>query len=129
MWSWCVRSIVFALIIGTVAAQYEVQNCPVEDSAFELVTGWMYSAPQDILETRAGTLQLAECIDACKSNLSCLAINFETGLCVLFKSQVGERSGESGKDSLSQSNYCVIKDQKSNFYSLDEQTAGFEGKI
>jgi len=93
MWLWCVQSLVFTLIISTANAQYEVQNCPVEDSTFELVTGWMYSAPQDILETRAGTLQLAECIDACKSNLSCLAINFETGLCVLFRSQVGEKSG------------------------------------
>jgi hypothetical protein len=86
--------IVVTIVMGQVSAQYEVTNCPVEDSTFELVTGWMYSSPQDILETRAGTLQLAECIEACKTNQSCLAINFETGLCVLFKSQVRDRIGK-----------------------------------
>jgi len=83
-----------AILIGMASAQYSVVNCPAEDATFELVTGWMYSAPHDILETRAGTLQLAECVEACKLNLSCQAVNFETGLCVLFKSQVGEKSGK-----------------------------------
>lgn len=82
-----------AILIGVTTAQYSAVNCPVEDATFELITGWMYSAPQDILETRAGTLQLAECVEACKQNLSCQAVNFETGLCVLFKSQVGDKSG------------------------------------
>lgn len=92
MWSRAVFVLVH-VVLGVVA-QYDVTNCPVEDATFELVTGWMYSSPQDILETRAGTLQLAECIEACKSNQSCLAVNFETGLCVLFKSQVKDRTGK-----------------------------------
>lgn len=30
-----------------------------------------------------GTLQLTDCIDQCRTNSSCKAVNFETGLCVL----------------------------------------------
>jgi len=90
--------VVLALLVTSGAllahGQYDVHNCPLEDSTFELVTGWMYSAPKDILETRAGTLQLAECINACKSNATCLGLNFETGLCVLFKSQVRDDKGK-----------------------------------
>lgn len=92
--SWVGLFFVVASALSLAAGQYEVGNCPVEDSTFELVTGWMYSSPQDILETRAGTLQLGECVDACKANKSCMAINFETGLCVLFGSQVGDRTGK-----------------------------------
>lgn len=92
---WCLTSgFALAILAGMASAQYSVVNCPAEDATFELVTGWMYSAPNDILETRAGTLQLAECVDACKLNLSCQAVNFETGLCVLFKSQVGDKEGK-----------------------------------
>ena len=79
---------------GIVNAQYDVNNCPAVDSTFELITGWMYSAPQDILETRAGTLQLPDCLNACRNNQSCQAVNFETGLCVLFRSQAGEKEGK-----------------------------------
>lgn len=75
-------------------AQYRVENCPPVDSTFELVTGWMYSAPQSILETKAGVLQLPDCLSACKNNATCQALNFETGLCVLFKSQAGDNKGK-----------------------------------
>lgn len=88
-------SVVVLLSLLTVArSQYRVENCPPVDSTFELVTGWMYSAPQNILETKAGVLQLPDCLSACKNNVSCQALNFETGLCVLFKSQAGDRKGE-----------------------------------
>ena len=30
-----------------------------------------------------GTLQLTDCIEQCRTNATCKAINFETGLCVL----------------------------------------------
>lgn len=97
----CLTSgIALAILAGMVSAQYSVVDCPAEDATFELITGWMYSAPTDILETRAGTLQLAECVDACRQNLSCQAVNFETGLCVLFKSQVGEGKGQYKKNTL-----------------------------
>ncbi|CAG7820247.1 unnamed protein product [Allacma fusca] len=86
-----VNVVVLTIIFHVVSAQYDVTNCPPLDSTFELVTGWMYSAPQDILETRAGTLQLADCLNPCRANQSCQAVNFETGLCVLFKSQAGDR--------------------------------------
>ena len=85
------------LLKGT-GAQYDVTNCPPVDSTFELVTGWMYSSPSDILETKAGTLQLAECLNACRQNQSCQAVNFETGLCVLFRSQAADRAGEIERD-------------------------------
>lgn len=32
-----------------------------------------------------GTVQLTECLNICRQNSSCLAINFETGFCVLLQ--------------------------------------------
>lgn len=32
-----------------------------------------------------GTIQLNDCLNLCRANSSCLAINFETGLCVLLQ--------------------------------------------
>lgn len=52
---------------------------------FELSTGFIYK-PTNTLETLAmmpSTLQLTDCLDHCLQNSSCLAINFEMGLCVL----------------------------------------------
>ena len=60
---------------------------------FELVTGQVYTAPDDMLDSRPGTLMLTDCIDLCRSNSSCRAANFETGLCVLFSSSAREFPG------------------------------------
>lgn len=62
------------------------------DVAFELITGFVYSSADDIIDSKIGTLQLGECIDFCKQSPQCQALNFETGLCVLFKTAAGENS-------------------------------------
>ncbi|MPC15181.1 hypothetical protein E2C01_007965 [Portunus trituberculatus] len=70
-----------------------IATCQGKES-FELITGFVYSASaEDIIASRVGTLLLSECLDLCRANSLCKAINFETGLCVLFKSAVEERSG------------------------------------
>jgi len=56
------------------------------DTTFELMTGYVFTSPTEILDTRPDTLQLADCIEFCRANAVCRALNFETGLCVLFKS-------------------------------------------
>jgi len=59
---------------------------------FELITGFVYSSADDIIESNIGALQLSECLAQCKKNAECLALNFETGLCVLFKTRAGDNS-------------------------------------
>lgn len=60
-------------------------HCPNGLLTFELATGYIYR-PSSALETLTmmpSTLQLTDCLDYCLHNSSCLAINFEVGLCVL----------------------------------------------
>ncbi|XP_049790109.1 uncharacterized protein LOC126195525 [Schistocerca nitens] len=62
------------------------EECDPELAGFELVTGYVFSAPSDLLDSLPGTLMLTDCLDACQANESCRAVNYETGLCVLFSS-------------------------------------------
>jgi len=78
-------------------------GCEESDVEFELITGFVYSNADDIIESNIGALQMAECLQQCRANVQCRALNFETGLCVLFKSQSGENS-----DSLSASQFPVF---------------------
>ncbi|KAL7647956.1 UNVERIFIED_CONTAM: hypothetical protein RMT77_001572 [Armadillidium vulgare] len=71
----------------------EITNCPVEQISFELVTGFVYSAPADMLDSQPGTLMLTDCIDMCRKNKSCMSVNYETGLCVLFASSADMHPG------------------------------------
>lgn len=76
------------------AAQAGGFNCAAKDVHFELVTGYVYTAPDDMLDSRPGTLMLTDCIDLCRRNATCKSANFETGLCVLFGSSEQEVPGE-----------------------------------
>ena len=67
---------------------------PQDQVHVELVTGKVYTAPEDMLDSRPGTLMLTDCIDLCLSNSSCNAANFETGLCVLFSSSAQQYPGQ-----------------------------------
>lgn len=40
-----------------------------------------------------GTLMLTDCLEACQANESCGAVNYETGLCVLFSSNSDKLPG------------------------------------
>lgn len=54
---------------------------------FELSTGFIYKpASAETLAMMPSTLQLTDCLGYCLHNSSCLAINFEMGLCVLLSS-------------------------------------------
>ena len=68
-------------------------NCPEDSVTFELITGYVYSAPADMLDSQPGTLMLTDCIQTCRQNASCQSINYETGLCVLFSSNADSTPG------------------------------------
>lgn len=69
-------------------------DCTPENTGFELVTGFVFSSPVDLLDSQPGTLMLADCLEACRLNSSCRAANYETGLCVLFSADSDHRPGE-----------------------------------
>ena len=68
--------------------------CDEKDTHFELVTGYVYTAPDDMLDSRPGTLMLTDCIELCRRNATCKSANFETGLCVLFGSSAQDFPGK-----------------------------------
>lgn len=68
-------------------------DCSPESTGFELVTGFVFSSPADLLDSQPGTLMLADCLEACRLNSSCRAANYETGLCVLFSADSDHRPG------------------------------------
>ncbi|EDW83728.1 uncharacterized protein Dwil_GK13522 [Drosophila willistoni] len=88
------------------------EDCEPDMIGFELITGYVLSAPSKQLETLPGTLMLTDCLEACQGNESCSAVNYETGLCVMFRSTADQLPG-----SLSRSQYPVftVYAQKSCF--------------
>ena len=72
----------------------QVDECPDDQVSFEMVTGYVYTAPADMLDSQPGTLMLTDCIDTCRRNASCQSINYETGLCVLFASNADGGEGK-----------------------------------
>lgn len=63
--------------------------------SFELSTGFIYKpAASETLATLPSTLQLTDCLGYCLQNSSCLAINFEMGLCVLLSSSVKNNASQ-----------------------------------
>lgn len=69
------------------------RDCRLEDVHFEMMTGYVYSAPGEIMVTSPGVLLLRDCLEQCRRNDSCRAINFETGLCVLFSGSYTDQPG------------------------------------
>lgn len=62
-------------------------NCSSGLLTFELATGYIYKPSSvETLAMMPSTLQLTDCLSYCLQNGSCLAINFEMGLCVLLSS-------------------------------------------
>lgn len=68
------------------SAGTRLEDCDPEMMGFELVTGYVFTAPDDLLDSIPGTLMLTDCLEACQGNESCRSVNYETGLCVLFSS-------------------------------------------
>ncbi|XP_062536166.1 uncharacterized protein LOC134205176 [Armigeres subalbatus] len=73
--------------------EYTDEDCDPDFVAFELVTGYVFSAPNKLLDSIPGTLMLTDCLEACQSNDSCASVNYETGLCVLFSSNSDKLPG------------------------------------
>ena len=48
-------------------------------------------------DTRTGVLHLEDCIAGCRANASCLSVNYETGLCVMFDSSAELKPGKKGE--------------------------------
>ncbi|KAJ8981761.1 hypothetical protein NQ317_002355 [Molorchus minor] len=61
-----------------------LDECDPEMIGFELITGNVFSAPGNVLDSIPGTLMLTDCLETCQGNESCQSVNYETGLCVLF---------------------------------------------
>jgi len=85
----CIFVVQNLFVINTVSGY----SCPIRDEAFELVTGFVFTSPNSILDTKPGVLKLEECIEACNLNSTCLSVNYETGLCVLFSSSADQTPG------------------------------------
>lgn len=69
---------------STAASHTDSSACPSGLLTFELSTGFIYKpSSAETLDMKPSTLQLTDCLDYCLHNASCLAINFEMGLCVL----------------------------------------------
>ena len=86
----------YLLLILLSSAVHKAESaCTGSESVhFELVTGQVYTAPTDMLDSRPGTLMLTDCIELCLSNSTCQSANFETGLCVLFSSSAQSSPGK-----------------------------------
>lgn len=102
------------LVVFLVSAidQGWTQKCSNRDIGFELITGmlfrlwskqfttsffcpgYVFTAPEFILDTSPGVLLLEECLLLCHRNTSCFSINYETGLCVLFTSSAEVNPGK-----------------------------------
>ncbi|XP_022919452.1 uncharacterized protein [Onthophagus taurus] len=60
-----------------------IESCDQDMIGFELITGYVFSAPPNAMST-FNTVMLTDCLEMCAGNDSCQAVNFETGLCILF---------------------------------------------
>ncbi|XP_055849060.1 uncharacterized protein LOC129914045 [Episyrphus balteatus] len=70
-----------------------VEECDSDMIGFEIITGYVFSAPGKLLDSLPGTLMLTDCLEACQSNETCHAVNYETGLCVLFSANADKLPG------------------------------------
>ena len=59
-----------------------------------LFAGYVFTAPDSILNTHPGMFHLEECVDQCAKETKCLAVNYETGLCVLFSASADFNPGK-----------------------------------
>lgn len=71
-----------------------LDDCDPEMIGFELITGNVFSAPSNVLDSIPGTLMLTDCLETCQGNESCQSVNYETGLCVLFSSNADVLPGK-----------------------------------
>lgn len=111
--------------------QQAERDCPNGLLTFELSTGFIYKpASAETLAMVPSTLQLTDCLDSCLQNSSCLAINFEMGLCVLLSS-----SAQQNPNSLYSSQFpvftiyaekkCLLSSSSSSSSAIAQQSGEF----
>lgn len=88
------KSVIAGLLVALVATGAAQESCDPDMVGFEMITGYVYSTPKDLLDSIPGTLMLTDCLEACQSNELCKAVNYETGLCVLFSSTADQHPGQ-----------------------------------
>ncbi|XP_054707405.1 uncharacterized protein LOC129217167 isoform X2 [Uloborus diversus] len=81
----------FSVFLALPVTSVDPLTCAPEQQTFELVTAFVFTAPDDTLELVPGTLHLTDCLSYCRHNASCRSVNYETGLCVLFSSSATQR--------------------------------------
>lgn len=84
-----------------------LEECDPDMIGFELVTGFVFSAPTNVLDSIPGTLMLSDCLETCQGNDSCQSVNYETGLCVLFSSNADVLPGKLFFESIQKHNYST----------------------
>uniref|UniRef100_T1J1E1 ZP domain-containing protein n=1 Tax=Strigamia maritima TaxID=126957 RepID=T1J1E1_STRMM len=74
------------LFVPYLVLSYFVQAeiCDPHTALFELITGHVLTSSSATIDSQPETLILDDCLAACRRNASCAAVNYETGLCVLF---------------------------------------------
>ncbi|KAK6628022.1 hypothetical protein RUM44_010504 [Polyplax serrata] len=88
-----IKSSCVLLLLALLSTGVLSEECDPEMIGFELVTGYVFSAPLDVMDSLPGTLMLTDCLESCQANESCQAVNYETGLCVLFSSNADTYPG------------------------------------
>lgn len=87
-----------ATALTVMASATSLQDCDADMTGFELVTGYVFTAPDDLLDSIPGTLMLTDCLEACHANDTCYSVNYETGLCVMFSSNADAYPGKYTKN-------------------------------
>ncbi|XP_067626254.1 uncharacterized protein [Eurosta solidaginis] len=82
---------------GVTSQTKNFEGCATELIGFEIITGYVFSAPERLSSSLPGTLMLTDCLDACRKDDSCHAVNYETGLCVLFSANADDLPGALAK--------------------------------
>jgi len=85
--------IMAALLVADATWATSLQDCDADMTGVELVTGYVFTAPDDLLDSIPGTLMLTDCLEACHGNDTCYSVNYETGLCVMFSSNADSYPG------------------------------------
>lgn len=86
--------VVVVALSAAAASATHLQDCDADMTGFELVTGYVFTAPDDLLDSIPGTLMLTDCLEACHGNDTCYSVNYETGLCVMFSSNADAYPGK-----------------------------------
>ena len=89
-----VVNLLYLMLLYLFIPEIKGQVCPPRDVSFELITGYVFTSPDTIVDTRPGVLKIEDCIDACRRNSTCLSVNYETGLCVLFSGSAEDTPGK-----------------------------------